>query len=96
MTPKEIAQEILEEREKQKRKGWRAEQDDQHVRGELANAAAAYAAADTPYTWNGVALYPWPWKQRSKDRRHCLIVAAALIIAEIERLDRRKERNHGQ
>jgi hypothetical protein len=64
--------------------GWTVEHDDEHTEGELAMAAACYAANNTsmwPPTWD----FSW-WKP--KDRRRDLIRAAALIVAEIERLDR--------
>jgi hypothetical protein len=100
MTPIE---EIEAERERQKKAdGWTPEHDDeQHANGDLARAAACYASPDRafraqefagrgyePY-WRYGDLWPWAdkwWKP--KDRRRDLIRAAALIIAEIERLDR--------
>jgi len=78
--------------------GWTPEHDDQHTDGSMAQAAAAYAlkARSDESHANGVRIRPpylWPdtwhpswWKP--KDRRRDLVRAAALIIAEIERLDR--------
>jgi hypothetical protein len=79
--------------------GWTAEHDDNHRNGELAAAAACYAR---PIYGNGSrfadpeilakevpAGWPWPaywWKP--KTRRRDLVRAAALLLAEIERLDR--------
>lgn len=39
-------------------------------------------------------LDPWPWEAslKRKDRRYDLVRAAALIVAEIERIDRRTAR----
>ncbi len=58
--------------------------DDQHKDGELAKAAACYAC---PH----LAAQLWPWSPhwwKPKDQRSNLIRAAALIMAEIERMDR--------
>lgn len=68
--------------------GFTFERDDKYVYGELASAAASYAyhasrRTDVPFAW------PWDfswWKPTT--RRRDLIKAAALIVAEIERLDR--------
>lgn len=89
LTP--AAQDVLAERQRQiSEEGWTPEHDDQHDGGEMAAAAGTYAlgAADCvnePYfrTW------PWNvswWKQTTK--RRDLVKAGALILAEIERLDR--------
>ncbi|MBB3591696.1 hypothetical protein FHX08_002040 [Rhizobium sp. BK529] len=78
--------------------GWTPAHDDRHTDGSMAQAAAAYAlkARSDESHANGVRIRPpylWPdswhvswWKP--KDRRRDLVRAAALIIAEIERLDR--------
>lgn len=62
--------------------GWSLEHDDAHMLGEMAKAAACYALNSTHY---------WPWDRKwwkPKERRRDLVRAAALIVAEIERLDR--------
>lgn len=74
---------------------WTPDNDDDHEGGEMALAAAAYAEnaargydgdicdEDPPYAW------PWAdkwWKPTT--RRRDLVKAGALILAEIERLDR--------
>lgn len=94
---------VFAERERQKSaEHWSTEHDDEHVNGELAQAAACYAlnaAAQTTTSeywrdrYNEAAhqLFPWDsewWKP--KDPRRDLIRAAALTLAEIERLDRHK------
>lgn len=66
------------------------EYDDQWTKGELAIAAACYAAS----TFWGFMQIIWPWaphcwKPSPKNRRHELVKAGALIAAEIDRLDRR-------
>lgn len=94
---------VLDERERQiEAEGWTPEHDDKHDEGEMALAAAAYAAfaaaplieralfkavGDTPSNW------PWDrewWKPKSP--RADLVRAGALILAEIERLDRAAKR----
>ncbi len=81
--------------------GWGPEHDDRHDKGEMAMAAACYAAPERVFVAHeivGRGYEPmisytdaWPWEDRwwkPKDRRRDLVRAAALIIAEIERLDR--------
>lgn len=79
--------------------GWTQGHDDAHSDGELARAASCYAyhgswsASDRQKMAN---RFPqnWPWDRRwwkPKDARRDLVKAAALIIAEIERLDRTTE-----
>lgn len=66
--------------------------DDEHGDGALAVAAACYASApdsDDAATFDPPCDWPWDdcwWKP--KDRRSNLVRAAALIVAEIERIDR--------
>lgn len=76
--------------------------DDDYVDGELARAAAVLAAPESIYYHReeradtgevGFAFRPvWPWGQRhgldGASRRESLVKAAALIVAEIERIDR--------
>jgi hypothetical protein len=100
-----IIDEIAAERRRQVEvEGWSAEHDAEHSLGEMADAAACYAATFRvfkaeeavgrdyePYTQY---VDGWPWDDewwKPKDRRRDLIRAAALIVAEIERLDRREE-----
>lgn len=92
-----ISSAVMCERERQiNGEGYQPETDDAYVEGELAQAAAAYAltAADI-----GGAHTFWPWHQhtfRPADPRRNLIKAAALIMAEIERLDRAAGKETGQ
>lgn len=92
-----VIDEIRQERVRQiKEEGWTAEHDDEHRNGEMASAAACYAiAGNTGLGPSDIrlncheALWPWEehwWKPRA--RRRNLVRAAALIVAEIERLDR--------
>jgi hypothetical protein len=83
-----ILEEVLNERRRQiEVKGFTVEHDRQHDEGELAEAAAAYAlyAAHIP----GAKDF-WPWQYhsfRSGTEREALIKAAALLVADIERID---------
>lgn len=65
--------------------------DDEHDRGEIAIAAACYASPSNSNERHAILTY-WPWEhgswKPSSNRRKDLIKAAALLIAEIERLDR--------
>ena len=81
--------------------GWTPEHDDAHSDGEMAIAAACYATApsmtrierewvppDTPKNW------PWHFSWWNPGvRRRNLVKAGALIVAEIERLDRAHDHN---
>lgn len=72
--------------------GWTVQHDDEHSHGELANAAAVYA---NPEVWNvfGATGIGWPWAPewyKPTGRRRDLVKAAALLLAEIERMDRRE------
>ncbi|MFA4974574.1 MAG: hypothetical protein WC683_18370 [bacterium] len=68
--------------------GWDAEHDARHAAGDLADAAACYAATDKDLRY-GVP-FGWPWGDnwwKPTTRRRDLVKAGALILAEIERLD---------
>jgi hypothetical protein len=85
-------QDVMNERARQiDVEGWTTEQDDALEFEELPIAAVCYIIADA---YDSVPE-PWPfaagwWKP--KDRRRNLVRAAALLIAEIERIDREAER----
>ena len=105
--PMTVIDEIADERRRQiEVEGWTPEHDDLHYDGSLARAASCYAsyAAAASSLGAGVradvyqratpAPSNWPWRGKwwkPKDRRRDLIRAAALIVAEIERLDRAQE-----
>jgi hypothetical protein len=85
---------VADERKRQiEVEGWTVEHDDEHSDGEMALAAACYAMAGRYYsTWTDdyVRRY-WPWSKewwKPTNKRRNLIKAAALIVAEIERIDR--------
>ncbi len=71
--------------------GWTPEHDDEHKGGEMAFAAAAYAVHSSAPKKSG-ALWLWTsWAAKwfkPKNPRADLVRAAALMVAEIERLDR--------
>lgn len=79
-------EDVAAERERQRRK-WGDSHDDGHRDGSLA--------------WNGgrIALNvddPWGlWEKHREDRRRQLVISAALIVAEIERLDRKARSEEG-
>lgn len=77
--------------------GWTPEHDDGHGAHELAEAAACYclSSAERPFDYFETM---WPWDPhwfKTSSRRRDLIKAGALILAEIERLDRMAERQEG-
>lgn len=89
--------EIQQERRRQiESEGWSIAHDDAHDSGELAQAAATYALASKKGSyWASQWRELWPWETewfKPRDRRRDLIRAAALIVAEVERLDRASKR----
>lgn len=89
-TQTSAARDVLAERQRQiEAEGWTPEHDDQHTDGSLAVAAACYAIADRDGRAEAPPFWPWDldWWKPSDDRR-MLVKAGALILAEIERLDR--------
>lgn len=92
-----VIEEIAAERERQMAdEGWSSEHDDKHTHEEMAAAAACYAmprsARRLDFTYDGNVLSRlWPWDSKwwkPDNRRRDLVKAGALIVAEIERLDR--------
>ena len=66
--------------------GWTPDHDDEHAHGEIANAAADFAMPG-----QHPMLSSWAYGSKVVDkepRRQQLVKAGALIVAEIERLDR--------
>ena len=93
----QAALDIAAERRRQvDEEGFDPAHDDEHDNGELADAAACYALgvySDHPSAGVPGDIPPyWPWDETwwaPKDRRRNLVRAAALLMAEIERLDRK-------
>ncbi len=81
--------EIDKERKRQiVEKGYTSEHDDIHENGEIANHAASLATTDI---FLASQLYPYSEDIRvikQKDRKIQLVKAGALILAELERLER--------
>ncbi|OKP16220.1 hypothetical protein [Serratia fonticola] len=80
--------------------GWTPEHDDEHENNEMAFAAACYALyAGNPYPGQGYTPPEWPWDAefwRPSTERRDLVKAGALILAEIERLDRAAAKVEGE
>lgn len=85
------AADVLAERRRQiEAEGWTPEHDDGYKRDELACAAACYCMSSVGVLFDHFEdMWPWDvnWFKRADPRRD-LVKAAALILAEIERLDR--------
>jgi hypothetical protein len=107
LTP--AARDVLAERKRQiETEGWKPERDDVYDTGEMALAAACYAAHSAscaaikaPHTAPGVFVRTrsaqdfvgemWPWSDdwwKPSGHRRNLEKAGALVLAEIERIDR--------
>ena len=92
-TMTKAAADVLAERRRQiEAEGWTPDHDDRHSAGAMADAAACYAmfrGTDAALPEGYYELWPWDrewWKPSG--RRRNLVKAAALLLAEIERLDR--------
>jgi hypothetical protein len=95
----DATRDVLAERNRQiEMEGWTRDHDDEHDTGQLAAAAAAYAL-EASLLFPDVRTDEhqrliqriWPWDSqwwKPKDKRRNLVRAAALALAEIERLDR--------
>lgn len=101
MEPSRGILDVIRERFRQATdEGWTPEHDDkEHQSLELAKAAAAYLgrACNKDATRRSKTFPPgiWPWHRdwwKPADRRRDLVKAAALIIAQIEQLDRAEAR----
>ena len=106
---KSVIDEILAERERQKKEeGFSQQHDDRYRKGELVKAAICFAAMSIgcPQVLIKLAVHsmdvqsvwvdPWPWEEHwDKRNRHsankCLVVAGALIVADLERRSRAGE-----
>lgn len=96
---------IAAERRRQiEQEKWDSEHDDDHWKGELAQAGACYALGKKEVGRKfyhedvraeiSFDLWPWEdnwWKPSPKNRIKELVKAGALIAAEIDRLQRKKE-----
>lgn len=92
------ALDVLAERKRQAVEGWTDEHDDEHVDGSMSIASACYALEThrNALTCARIVKFDQLWECtgwssqwfKPKDRRRDLVRAAALLLAEIERLDR--------
>lgn len=105
-TDRVIAEIAAERRRQIEAEGFHVDHDDEHGAGELAAAAACYALEGSASDWDsafprtelpdGVPV-AWPWEPpwwKPRSNRENLVRAAALIVAEIERIDRNPEPPH--
>lgn len=97
-TMTKAVEDVLAERQRQQSaEGWTPEHDDQHTNMEMGYAAACYAGPVFHDQASKDANEPpigWPWAKawwKPTSYRRNLVKAGALILAEIERLDRRGE-----
>ncbi|MFC3859431.1 hypothetical protein ACFOPQ_01400 [Deinococcus antarcticus] len=102
---RDILREVLSERTRQVSHGFDSKHDDLHTSGELALAAAGYAINTSldSVLYDVTVQVPtssftmpvnWPFPPewfKPTNRRRDLIKAMALIVAEVERLDRLEE-----
>lgn len=82
---------IAERQRQQSVEGWTTARDDEYEHGELADAAGCYALSSELFDCVGEPPRQWPWPNewwKPSMRRRDLVKAGALILAEIERLDR--------
>jgi hypothetical protein len=94
LVAKERARQINDE-------GYKREHDDEHKDGSLADAAAVYAATakmiyEKPDIHYYTEVWPWDGKWLKKDkhpRKKQLIIAAALLMAEYDRLEREEKKD---
>jgi hypothetical protein len=85
----DAARDVLAERARHGgEEGFTLAHDDQHTDGSLAVAGACYALVDARDTIGGAWPWDFRWWKPTTPRRN-LVKACALILAEIERLDRK-------
>ena len=88
-----VTDEIAKERARQTKR-YSLRHDDEYKADELTRAAIHYATAGL--LSNELSGVKWPWDLRAwkpEGHRRNLIRAAALIVADIERYDRREARS---
>lgn len=105
-TAMKAVEDVLTERLRQiDVEGHSYQKDDKWKETQLAKAAICYAiAAVIPFayvTFDRMISFLWPWdwkfwKAKDKTPRQRLVVATALLIAEIERMDREEQRKKGR
>lgn len=84
-----IVAEVITECQKQRdEEGWSIAHEDGLTKGELSNAAAYYAVSQEYRSAAGSIEEGTSYKVEQYSRHHQLVIAAALLVAEIARLDR--------
>lgn len=78
---------VLAERKKQRQKWGDAHDDDEHDCGELSEVAAILSMG-VDDIWHGPDWASTLLAKHEGNRRQQLVIAAALLLAEIERIDR--------
>jgi hypothetical protein len=93
MSTETVLSEVHAERERQRARWGDSHDDDEHHAGELAGAAAALAigiSEDGPLTYDDAPAWGFDLvAEHENDRRRQLLIATTLLVAEIERIDRR-------
>ncbi len=83
---------VLAERQRQiEVEGWTPEHDDKHGGGQIAAAAGCYALFTDTHPIAGYCPRNWPWDAswwKPTHYRHDLVKSGALVLAELERIDR--------
>jgi hypothetical protein len=90
MLSQAVADVMVERKRQIGRKGYSAERDDQYSSYELPRAAACYVMNASGIPRHRALIY-WPFTPvdfKPSDRRRDLVKATALLLAEIERIDR--------
>lgn len=101
------AADVFAERKRQvSAKGWTPGHDDEHACDEIAAFACFYAMPPAAREWDGTssgygltfgeAMTPADWQPKIGNRRRELVKAGALILAEIERIDRKEAKESSQ
>jgi hypothetical protein len=84
---------VRDERRRQiAEKGYHPNRDDEHERGELVRAACAFLRHEAAAA-EAQSLWPWERPFRPKSNQRNIEIAAALLLAELERLERKRERD---
>lgn len=89
-SPSNAVQSVIAERQRhQSAEGWTPEHDDQYSKSQLLWASSCYVL-NAIHPFNRIPFY-WPWTPewwKPTNPRRDLVKAGALILAEIERIDR--------
>jgi hypothetical protein len=91
-SPSNAVQSVIAERQRhQSAEGWTPEHDDQYSKSQLLWASSCYVL-NAIHPFNRIP-FDWPWTPewwKPTNPRRDLVKAGALILAEIERIDRQK------